>query len=582
MKSYIQRFSNEILDVPNVHPEFLSTIMAHGLRNEKLADSLVGEPAASWDDLLARVERFILIEESRRVRKTHKKRRIRGKLPSRTKKAFTGIEELCFHDRGARSQAQKDITFTDKDKEGINYPHEEALVVSAVVSNIEVRRILVDSGSSVDILFEATFRKMRMKREDLTPKETTLMGFEGSTTRALGKVTLPVSLGEEPRIKIVMVRFLVVDTSYPSYNIILGRPALNAIEAVISTLCLKIKFPTEYEIGEVRGSQWSARECRCHALGKIQKEEGSPTSTKGKINPVNTIKNLSLGGKGKEKYVQIGTNLSPGEEDELEKLLQNWEGVFEWEEGEITGISESIIRHELHVREGAKPLQQKKRHFGNERNQIIQEEVQRLLSLGYVREVQYPEWISNVVLVPKTGGKWRMCVDFTDLNKACPKDSYPLPRIELLVDSTSRCEHLSMLDAYQGYNQIKLAKEDQEKTSFYNGTRIVLLQPITKVAASAVLTREHEGEHRPVYYTSHMFQGAESRYDPIEKLVLALVSAARKLRPYFLAHPIIVLTDKPLENLLRKGTGSRMIKWSYELNEFELEYRPELPSKLRR
>ncbi|KAL0361939.1 UNVERIFIED_CONTAM: Retrovirus-related Pol polyprotein from transposon [Sesamum radiatum] len=384
-----------------------------------------------------------------------------GSSRAARKRHFTTEELFHFIPGG---QAQKHVS--DKGQRGINYPHEEALVVSVVVSNIEVRRILVDSGSSVDILFEATFQKMGMKREDLTPKETTLMGFEGSTTRALGEITLPVSLGEEPRIKTVMVRFLVVDTSYPSYNIILGRPALNAIEAVISTLCLKMKFPTEYGIGEVRGSQWSARECRCHALGKIQKEEGSPTSTEGKINPVNTIKNLSLGGKGKEKYVQIGTNLSPGEEDELKKLLKNWEGVFEWEEGEIMGISESIIRHELHVREGAKPVRQKNRHFGNERNQIIQEEVQRLLSLGYVREVQYPEWISNVVLVPKIGGKWRMCVDFTDLNKACPKDSYPLPRIDLLVDSTSGCERLSMLDAYQGYNQIKLAKEDQEKTSF--------------------------------------------------------------------------------------------------------------------
>ncbi|KAL0428261.1 UNVERIFIED_CONTAM: Polyprotein P3 [Sesamum latifolium] len=71
-----------------------------------------------------------------------------------------------------------------------------------------------------------------------------------------------------------------------------------------------------------------------------------------------------------------------------------------------------------------------------------------------------------MVLVPKAGGKWRMCVDFTDLNKACPKDSYSLPRIDLLVDSTSRCERLSMLDAYQGYNQIKLAVRNQEKTSF--------------------------------------------------------------------------------------------------------------------
>ncbi|KAL0461342.1 UNVERIFIED_CONTAM: Polyprotein P3 [Sesamum latifolium] len=101
-----------------------------------------------------------------------------------------------------------------------------------------------------------------------------------------------------------------------------------------------------------------------------------------------------------------------------------------------------------------------------EKNLIIHQEVERLLKAGHIREVRYPDWIANVVLVPKPGGKWHMCVDFTDLNKACPKDLYPLPRIDQLVDSTAGCERLSMLDAYQGYNQIKLAKEDHEKTSF--------------------------------------------------------------------------------------------------------------------
>ncbi|KAL0319770.1 UNVERIFIED_CONTAM: Retrovirus-related Pol polyprotein from transposon [Sesamum radiatum] len=129
----------------------------------------------------------------------------------------------------------------------------------------------------------------------------------------------------------------------------------------------------------------------------------------------------------------MGTNLYPEEEDDLKCLLQNWEEVFEWEEGKIERVSEDLIRHELHVKEGAKPVRQKKQNFGNERNQVIQGEVQRLLKLGYIREVHYPGWISNMVLVPKSGGKWRMCVDFTDLNKACPKDSYPLPRIDLLV-----------------------------------------------------------------------------------------------------------------------------------------------------
>ncbi|KAL0455998.1 UNVERIFIED_CONTAM: hypothetical protein Slati_0939000 [Sesamum latifolium] len=106
------------------------------------------------------------------------------------------------------------------------------------------------------------------------------------------------------------------------------------------------------------------------------------------------------------------------------------------------------------------------------------------------------------------------------------------------------------------------------------GESLLLYLATSTAAASAVLTKDQEGIHRPVYYTSHVFQGVEGRYSLMEKLILALVSAARKLRPYFLAHPIVVLTDKPLGSLLQKGTGSRMIKWSYELNEFELEYRP--------
>ena len=78
----------------------------------------------------------------------------------------------------------------------------------------------------------------------------------------------------------------------------------------------------------------------------------------------------------------------------------------------------------------------------------------------------YPDWIANVVMVKKANGKWRMCVDFTDLNRACPKDSYPLPRIDILVDSTVRHQLLSFMDAFSGYNQIKLDEADQEKTSF--------------------------------------------------------------------------------------------------------------------
>ena len=94
------------------------------------------------------------------------------------------------------------------------------------------------------------------------------------------------------------------------------------------------------------------------------------------------------------------------------------------------------------------------------------DEVTKLLAAGFIREVHYPEWLANVVLVKKANGKWRMCVDFTDLNKACPKDSFPLLRIDQLVDSTTGQKLLTFMDAFSGYNQIRMAEEDQEKTSF--------------------------------------------------------------------------------------------------------------------
>ena len=104
--------------------------------------------------------------------------------------------------------------------------------------------------------------------------------------------------------------------------------------------------------------------------------------------------------------------------------------------------------------------------FSQERDKAIAEEVRKLLEVDFIREVYYPDWLANVVMVKKANEKWRMCVDFTSLNKACPKDSYPLQRIDTLVDSIARNQLLSFMDAFSGYNQIKLEEADQEKTSF--------------------------------------------------------------------------------------------------------------------
>ena len=129
-------------------------------------------------------------------------------------------------------------------------------------------------------------------------------------------------------------------------------------------------------------------------------------------------------------------------------------------------ISPKIIQHKLNVDPERKLIQQRQKAFALERDQAITEEVTKLLTVGFIHEVYYPDWLANVVLVKKANGKWRMCVDFTDLNKACPKDSFPLPRIDQLMDSTAGHKLLTFMDAFSGYNQIKMDEEDQEKTAF--------------------------------------------------------------------------------------------------------------------
>jgi hypothetical protein len=105
--------------------------------------------------------------------------------------------------------------------------------------------------------------------------------------------------------------------------------------------------------------------------------------------------------------------------------------------------------------------------------------VKRLVSVGVIREVTYPEWLANTDMVKKVNGKWRMCIDFTDLNKACPKDEFPLPRIDSLVDAAASLELMSLLECYLGYHQIWMRKEDEPKISFItpSGTYCYLRMP---------------------------------------------------------------------------------------------------------
>jgi hypothetical protein len=140
--------------------------------------------------------------------------------------------------------------------------------------------------------------------------------------------------------------------------------------------------------------------------------------------------------------------------------------VFVWSPSDMPGIPRDVAEHSLDIRARARPVKQHLRRFDEEKCRAIGEEIHKLMAAGFIKEVFHPEWLANPVLVKKKGGKWRMCLDYTGLNKACPKVPYPLPRIDQIVDSTAGCETLSFLDAYSGYHQIKMKESDQLATSF--------------------------------------------------------------------------------------------------------------------
>ena len=140
--------------------------------------------------------------------------------------------------------------------------------------------------------------------------------------------------------------------------------------------------------------------------------------------------------------------------------------MFAWQPSDIPGVPRKVIEHHLAVCPHARPVKQKVRKQAVERQEFIAEEIKKLEAAGLVRGVLHPTWLANPVVVHKANGKWRLCINFTDVNKACPKDPFPLPRIDQIVDSTAGCDLLSFLDAYSGYHQIFMAEEDEDKTAF--------------------------------------------------------------------------------------------------------------------
>ena len=189
---------------------------------------------------------------------------------------------------------------------------------------------------------------------------------------------------------------------------------------------------------------------------------------------VDPMESILIGGPGKCTYV---SSLLFGEERaRLKQILQANADVFPWTHSDMIRINPVHASHKLNVVSFARPVRQRVRRSHPDRHQVIQVEVDNLLKVGFIREVKYPEWLVKVVGVPKRGGKWRVCVDYTDLNDTYPKHNFPLPHIDQIVDASAGHGMLSFLDAFSRYHQIPMHPPDVEKTSFITPTRALLLQ----------------------------------------------------------------------------------------------------------
>ena len=323
------------------------------------------------------------------------------------------------------------ITFSDSDLEGCQHPHDDPLVIRVVVANKMVHRVLIDNGSSADIIFASTFDKMDIGRAKLEPINTHLRGFSGEKVLPLGSIQLVLTLGDPPCQATTTAKFLVVDAP-STYNVLLGRPSLNTMKAIPSAYHMIIKFPTSSKVGMVRGDQRVARECYLASMKQktvdniyldeldMRDEVNTQPEPSEELEPVPLDDDL-------EHLTYIGSKLEKDLKSPLTHFLRQNKDVFTWKQTDMGGIDPIVITHRLNVSPSFKPVKQKRRSFAPERQKAINEEVDKLLQPGAIREVEYLEWLANVVLVKKANGKWRLCVDFTNVNKACPKDSFPLP-----------------------------------------------------------------------------------------------------------------------------------------------------------
>src|SRR3954466_481182 len=194
--------------------------------------------------------------------------------------------------------------------------------------------------------------------------------------------------------------------------------------------------------------------------------EKDPMASNIKMLAQDPLEEVDLGEGDRKRITYVSAKLEPALKSRVIALLKENKDCFAWDYDEMPGLGRDLVELKLPIKEGKNPIKQTPRRFTPEIHSKIKAEVERLLRCKFIRTTRYVEWIANIAPVIKKNGSLRVCIDFRDLNATTPKDEYPMPVAEMLVDSAAGFEYLSMLDGYSGYNQIFIAEEDVFKTAF--------------------------------------------------------------------------------------------------------------------
>uniref|UniRef100_A0A2N9G972 Uncharacterized protein n=1 Tax=Fagus sylvatica TaxID=28930 RepID=A0A2N9G972_FAGSY len=272
------------------------------------------------------------------------------------------------------------------------------------------------------------------------------------------------------------------------------------------------------------------------------------------------------------REVKIGTRCAAEQKEALIALLREFHEIFAWSYQDMPGLDTDIVVHKIPLKPECKPVKQALRRMKPEVILKIKEEVEKQLKAGFLSTVTYSDWVANIVPVPKKDGKVRMCVDYRDLNRASPKDNFPLPHIDTLVDNTATNVVFSFMDGFSGYNQIKMAEEDKSKTAFVThwGTFVYDVMPFGLKNAGATYQRAmvtlfHDMIHHEIeVYVDDMIAKSRTAQDhltDLRKLFQRLKKYQLRLNPNKCAFGV---TSGKLLGFIVSGRGIEIdpAKWT--------------------